>query len=243
MTISLAIDIAIILLCLIIIIRSAVKGFLRAFISFSKSVLAILLAYIFCSPLGRLLSDKIFLKLSSNWVYDSFVSTSDGEGGYKLFTLFEGVPKWVMNFLEKTDISSENIQHYLTGQGVADISLVEDFSSKIGYSLSMIISKVVAFLLLFIVLEIVLAIVGHFLHKIKKIPIFNFANVILGALMGVAIAGLIAWIITMGVYGIIWFGSNYKPDVFSMDIINDSIIMEFLYEHNLWYYLRDIFNK
>ena len=63
MTISLAIDILIAFICLIIIIRNAARGFIKSFMTFAKTILAFLVAYIFNSPLAKLLSEKIFLNL------------------------------------------------------------------------------------------------------------------------------------------------------------------------------------
>jgi uncharacterized membrane protein required for colicin V production len=56
--VSLIIDIVIALICLIIIIRNAARGFIRAFMAFARTILAILFAYLFNSPLAGLLDKK-----------------------------------------------------------------------------------------------------------------------------------------------------------------------------------------
>ena len=61
MTVSLVFDIIIFALCAFLIIKNAVRGFIKSFITFAKTILAFLLAYLFYAPVARFLSNKIFL--------------------------------------------------------------------------------------------------------------------------------------------------------------------------------------
>ncbi|MGM9646037.1 MAG: CvpA family protein [Eubacteriales bacterium] len=243
MTISLAIDILIAFICLIIIIRNAARGFIKSFMTFAKTILAFLVAYIFNSPLAKLLSEKIFLNLSNKWVLDAFVSTADGEGGYALYNLFDGIPQWFTNFMMKSGIDDSAIQKYFVGKESASYEVMQDLAAGLGAALSSLISTVVSCLVLFIVTEILLIFVGILLGKVGKLPVLRFVNLALGALIGVAVSAVIAWLVSLGVGYIIQFGARYKPEIFNSSIIENSVILKFFSEHNLWYMLKGWLGK
>ncbi len=243
MTISLAIDILIAFICLIVIIRNAARGFIKSFMTFAKTILAFLVAYIFNSPLAKLLSEKIFLGISNKWVLDAFVSTADGEGGYALYNLFDGIPEWFTNMMMKSGMDDVAIQKYFAGKENASYEVMQELAGGLGAALSSIISTVVACLVLFIVTEILLIFVGILLGKVGKLPVFRFVNVILGALIGVAVSAVIAWLISLGITYAIQFGANYKPEIFNSTIIENSRILKFFSEHNLWYILKGWLGK
>lgn len=238
MTISLAIDILIALICLIIVIKNAARGFIKSFMTFAKTILAFLVAYIFNSPLAKVLSEKIFLGLSEKWMLNAFVSTSDGAGGYKLYTLFDGIPKWFSKYLIEAGIDDKTMDKYFTGKEVATYETVEGLSKSFGAALSNLISVVVACIVLFVVTEILLIFVGMLLNKVGKLPVLRAINILLGALIGVAVSAIVAWLISLGLTYAIGFGENYKPEIFNQTIVEKSIILNFFKDHNLWYMLK-----
>ena len=65
MSVSLVFDIIIFALCAFLIIKNAVRGFIKSFVTFAKTILAFVVAYVFCAPVANFLSDKIFLCLIS----------------------------------------------------------------------------------------------------------------------------------------------------------------------------------
>ena len=238
MTISLAIDILIVFICLIIVIRNAARGFIRSFMTFAKTILAFLIAYIFNSPLAKVLSEKIFLDLSNKWVLNAFASTADGEGGYALYTLFDGIPQWFTNFMIKAGIDDDTMQKYFVGKEKASYEIMEELSHGLGSALSSLISTIVACIVLFVVTEVILIFVGMLLNKVGKLPVLRVFNIVFGALIGVAISAVVAWLISLGLTYAIQFGENYKPEIFNSSIIEKSVVLKFFGEHNLWYLLK-----
>ncbi|MBO4983049.1 MAG: CvpA family protein [Clostridia bacterium] len=243
MAASLIFDIGIALICLIIIIRNAARGFLKSFITLMKSVLAIFLAYLFNAPLARGLSGWFFKDLSYGWVRDLMLSTDKGDGGYALYEIFDGIPEWFTKITVTHGIDEEKVTYYFVEENLASQEIIDEFASPLGNALSMLISTVIAFISLFIIIEIVLFFVGKLLDKVGKLPIFRTVNIILGALVGVVVAVVIAWLISTAILYVFDFGSNYYPDIFDHSIIEKTVIVEFFEEHNLFTVVKGFFDK
>ena len=241
MTVSLVIDIVIALICAIIIIKNAARGFIKSFMAFARTILAFLLAYIFNAPLARLLSDKIFVGCARGWIYDAFCSTWIGEDQYALYQLFDGIPDWFTELTVSSGVEDWMVQEYFANETPAPMWALNQMSNSLGDALSAVISTIVSFTVIFIVAEIVIGIIGALLNKIGKIPMLKVLNILLGACIGAVISAVVAWLIAKGVNWIIDFGANYYPDIFSRDIIENSSIMKFFLEHDLWTWAKDTF--
>lgn len=238
--VSLIIDIVFALICLIIIIRNASRGFIKSFMAFARTVLAVFLAYLFNAPLAGLLDEKIFRGLATGWVHNAFISTDDGTGVYHLHTLFDGIPEWFTNVLMRSGADEETIQRYFhSGEG-APIEVVEQFSNSVGALLSSLISTIISVILIFIVVELLLLLLGILLNKAGKIPIIKFINILLGACIGALFSFAISLLIATAVIWIIGFAGGYNAEIFSGEIITDSLFLNFFHEHNIWQILKGI---
>lgn len=238
--VSLIIDIVFAIICLIIIIRNAARGFIKSFMAFAKTVLAVFLAYLFNAPLAGLLDERIFNGLAQGWVHNAFLSTDDGTGVYHLHTLFDGVPEWFTNMLMRSGADEETIQKYFySGEG-APIEVVEQFSNSLGGLLSSLISTIVAVIAIFIVVELLLLIIGALLNKAGKVPIIKFINILLGACIGGLFSFAISLLLATAAIWVIGFGAGYNATIFSDNIITGSLFLNFFREHNFWQILKGI---
>lgn len=238
--ISLIIDIIIALVCLIIIIRNAAKGFIRSFMAFARTILAVFLAYIFNAPLAGLLNDKFFQSMATGWVNNAFLSTYDGESAYRLYELFDGIPSWFANLLLRSGIDEATIQRYFYSGESAPIEVVDQLSSSLGALLSSFITTLIAVIVIFIVVEILLAILGALLNKAGKVPIIRFVNIILGAIIGAIFSAAIVLLIATVVIWIIDKGAGYNSNIFASNIITDSIFLNFFNTHNIWQIIKSM---
>lgn len=238
--VSLVIDIVIALICLIIIIRNAARGFIRSFMAFARTILAVLLAWCLNSPLAAALNEGVFLSMSQGWVYNAFISTYDGESSYMLYTLFDGIPEWFTNALMRSGIDEVTIEKYFYSGESAPIEIVEQLSASLGGLLSSLISTILAVIIIFVVVEIVLLVVGLLLNKVGQIPIFRFLNILLGAAIGFVFSAIIAFIIASVAIWVIRFGAGYNAEIFTESLISDSIFLNFFNEQNIWQVITDL---
>lgn len=234
MAVSLTFDIVLALICVVTVTRNAARGFIKSFVVMMKSVLAVFLAYLFDAPVARGISSWIFQDLARGWVRDLMVSTAQEGGGYALFKIFDGIPEWFTTVTVSQGIDQETVKYYFVDKNLATEAVVDELSKPLGDALSMLISMVVAFVVLFIAIEILLVFVGKLLYKLGDIPIWRGVNVILGALMGGIISSVIVWLLSMGIIWVFEFGANYYPDIFTNEIIENTVIVEFFGEYNLF---------
>lgn len=241
MTVSLVFDIVIFAVCGIIIIKNAVRGFIKSFITFAKTILAFLLAYLFNAPVARFFSDKIFLGCARGWIYDAFCSTQIGEDQYALYQLFDGIPEWFTNLTVSSGVEDWMVQEYFVNETPAPMWALNQMSNSLGDVLSYLISVVVSFLAIFIIAEIVFAIVGALLNKIGKKSMLKVVNIILGACIGVVISLVIAWLISTCVVWLLDFGCKYYPDVFNRELLKDSWVVDFFEKNDIWLWVKKVF--
>ena len=234
MAVSLTFDIVIGLICVITVLRNAARGFIKSLVIMMKSVLAIFLAYLFNAPLARGISAWIFQDLSRGWVNDLMISTAQEDGRYALYQIFDGIPDWFTRVTVSQGIDQETVQKYFVENNLASDKIVQELTPPLGDALSMLISTVIAFIVIFIVIEIILVFVGKLLYRLGDLPIWRGINIILGALMGAVISAVIAWLISKGIIFVFEFGANYYPDVFTDEIIENTVIVEFFGEHNIF---------
>ena len=234
MAVSLTIDIILGLIIASTVIRNAIRGFIKSLIVMMKSALAIFLAYLFNTPLASAISSWWFEDLSRGWVNSIMLSTEHKGGGYALYQIFDGIPDWFVNVTMSNGIDQEKVQYYFVDKNLASAAVVEEFSYPLGNALSMLISRIIAFIALFIILEIIFAFVGKLLNRLSDAPIWRGINIILGALMGAIISAAVVWFLSMCIIWVIDFGANYYPNIFTKDIIENTVILEFFGEHNLF---------
>ena len=241
MTVSLAFDIVILVICAIIVIKNAVRGFIKSFITFSKTILAFLLAYLFNAPVARFFSNNIFLGCARGWIYDAFCSTKIGEDQYALYQLFDGIPDWFTNVTVSSGVEDWMVQEYFVNEQPAPMWALNKMSNSLGEELSYLISVVVAFLAIFLLAEIVIGIIGVFLNKLGKKSMLKVINIILGACIGLVISTVIAWLITLGTLWVLDFGGRYYPDVFSRELLNDSWTVGLFEKYDIWSWIKSLF--
>lgn len=241
MTVSLAFDIVILVICAIIVIKNAVRGFIKSFIMFSKTILAFLLAYLFNAPVARFLSNNIFMGCARGWIYDAFCSTKIGEDQYALYQLFDGIPDWFTNITVSSGVEDWMVQEYFVNEQPAPMWALNKMSNSLGDELSYLISVVVAFLAIFLAAEIVIGIIGIFLNKLGQKSMLKVINIILGACIGLIISAVIAWLLAAATLWVIDFGQKYYPDIFSRELLNESWTMEFFEKYDIWAWIKSLF--
>lgn len=237
--VSLILDILIILILIICVTKNAIRGFIRSFIVFSRTVLSIFVAYILNAPVARFLSEKIFDGCARGWIYDYFIKTEVGDYQYALYSVFDGIPDWFIDVTVSSGIDEWMVQEYFIDKNPAPYDAMVKISHGLGDALSGLISAIIAFIILFVLMQIIVSILGIFLNKLGKLPMLNVVNRILGGIIGAVIAAVLAWIIAVLARWIVEFGANYYPNVFTQEIIDKTVIVKFLLEHDLWLWAKE----
>ncbi len=242
MVVGLIIDIILMLICLIVVIKNAVNGFIKSFMGFARAILAVFIAYIFNAPLARLLKGWFFDGLSEKWILDAFGGTyNEGTGLYELYNVFDGIPDWFVKFITKFGIDENTTNTYLLGQEAATEETMRQITSGLSIQLSNLVSTVVAVLVLFILIQILLIFVGKLLEKVGDLPVFRVLNVLLGACIGAVIAALMVWLLSEGIIWLLNFAKSYNEGVFG-PITDQSIFLRYFRDNNVWEIARGWFD-
>ena len=86
MTVSLVIDIILVLIACILIIRYARKGFLKTVLDLLKTVIAIFLAYALRNHVAKLIDSMFMNKVIVGWVNKSLTAVAEGGDSFVDFS-------------------------------------------------------------------------------------------------------------------------------------------------------------
>lgn len=241
MTVSLVIDIILVLIACILIIRYARKGFLKTVLDLLKTVIAIFLAYALRNHVAKLIDSMFMNKVIVGWVNKSLTAVAEGGDSFVDFSsIYEDAPLFYTNVLSKFGMDIEGIEEQFKNLTSDNI---EALSENVGSALSNMISVAIAVIAIFAVSIIVLTVVVHFLNLLTKFKGVDVLNKLLGIVFGAILSAAIMWGISFLVSkGIEWFGPMY-PDILNEDIINNSVILKFFCENNLWNMVIGWFQK
>lgn len=253
--VNLVLDCILVGLMAFVIIRNCVNGFVKSLVSLLKTFVAPFIAIVFNLPFARIISKLLFTNMSVDFVRGWLLSTEttviDGVTYYNVDTPMQGIPSFVADFIlnagEENWEGRKLVNKHITGMVLnqetgefgtvpADAETVEELSSYLGARMSLGISIIVSFVVLFIVAEIFFIIIDKLSKKIiDKAKMVKYANVILGGIVGVAIAYALCCSIAVGIEKVFDFGQHYYGDtVFKNEYISNTLLLKFFVNHNMW---------
>jgi len=207
---------------LIFIMVGVSKGFIKSILSFFGSLVALIVAFIFCKQFAGILDDKFDLLAKLSKVVENILDNNSkfaielSAGAIQESLEAANVPGFMVSLIMELPVVVNNT--YPEGTTVA--SLV---SPVIANYLLILIS----FLALFIIFKIVLLVLKLFADSIKKIKIIDIVDKLLGMVVGVVEGAIVVYI---GLTVISFFPSVMsKP----MEGINNSTIAKYLYESDI----------
>ena len=235
MNISSVIDLALVLLTIILVIRYTIKGAVKSIFSFFKTFLAIFIAYSFRNSVAKLVDSMFMGNWVRGWVYDSLLASARGNevDGIDFVALYEKTPKFFTNILSKFDIDLTGFDEAISSLPYASDAQIEALADNIGSSVSLLLSMIIGMVVIFILSLLVLTFIVNIFDKVSKLPVLNFANRLLGAVIGLLISLMVIWAVNGIITMLITFVGPMAPDIFNEDIINNSYILSMLKDTNL----------
>jgi len=209
-------------IALIFVLVGVTKGFIKSVLSFFGSLVALIVAFIFCKQFAAFLNERFDLlsklsKVVENWLDNNSkfaieVSAEGLEGNL----VAAGIPQFMISVIMQLDIVTQNT--YAAGTTIATL-----VSPVIANYLMLFIS----FLGLFILFKIALLILKLFADSIKKIKVIDFIDKLLGFVVGAVEAAITIYLILTVI--------AFFPSVMSkpMEAVNSSTIAKYLYESDI----------
>lgn len=213
------------IIIIIILLASALKGYQSGFIKTAFSLVSILVAIVVTtavSPtLGKMLRkndmvmDKVRNQVEEVISFDESIKKNSQET-----TFIENLS--LPESIKKTLIENNNVEAYKA-------MAVDSFKEYIVSAIATIIINVISYVVCFVVCMIVLFILCHVLDLISKLPLLNEVNKTAGLFVGLLSGCVRVWIffIILTLFGTTSLGEN----IFKM--VNESPILTFIYNNNL----------
>ena len=228
---SLVLDIILAIICIFVIIKYSIKGFLKTILDIVRLGVSIILAIMFRGVLANLLNTLFMNKVVYNWVYGSVSKVVSGaESKINFVSIYENNPEFYSNVLSNFGLDFYELQYSME-------SLSEETSANISKMISdplaNMFSVIISVLVIFIVSMILLYFVVKLVDKITKIKGINIINKILGVIFGVALAAIIIWAITLLIEILMGTLGPMLPNIFNSELTEKSMIINLLKEIGL----------
>lgn len=233
---SFAIDVIIILIAVIIIWTTTKKGFIKSVMGFVSTIAALIAAYAYTPTLAAYIKDKYLIGRIAQGISESLKSLSldTNTDLYNLDKLAQNLPKPLLDLLDRYNMSVDSFVNDASGISGGTQSTIDKIAEKIAEPTSAMISSVISFVLIFVAALIVLAILTALLDLIFKLPALKSANTFLGFVFSVLQAILFVSAIAIVISKFVGAMISVEPTLFNENTIKDTVICEYLLEHNIF---------
>ena len=192
-TVSLVLDIAVVLIILINVIIGAKKGFIRTAYSFIKFAASAVCAFFFAKPLAAVIKTTDIYRSTESSLIEKLCDYIKN-GNIDLTESISQSKAQIDEFLSSIGLSFDK----LFGAGeVATGESVMEFSRGIVEPVCSALATVIAFVAIFLVASLALFIVMKVLDAFASVPVIKQFNSLLGALAGAIVAVLLVFILIM----------------------------------------------
>lgn len=129
----------------------------------------------------------------------------------------------------------------LTGIVLGFASLIISFISALllGPAIADGSAGIIMYVVVFAVTYIICTVVTHLLTKIK-IPVAHTIDKILGTVLGLVVGVIMVAIVAVMIYGILFVLDMATGNEMFMDIYNNSTVFKFIYEFNIFGFVKDM---
>lgn len=214
-------DIVVIVILILNTLLAYKVGFIKTCVNFFSTIISLVLAYNLCPHISTFLRDKGLLNNISASI-KSTLNIKDAVEQTTLNTQTDFINSLELpKFLKSALIENNNSEVY----NFFNVSNIEDYI--VNYISNMclnVISLILTFLLVFIIIKVVAGV----LDLISKLPVLNFTNKTLGAVLGFVKGMIIVWIICV-VITLFYSNPTLHPIIIAID---NSLIAKMFYNNN-----------
>ena len=172
------------------------RGFVKTLLKFAGSLISMVVAVAFASPVASCLNDWFIADWLSS-AAEGALTEQLAQMGSDFEALFEKMPEGFRTLLDRFGVGQgEMEQQYtqLAGAQKTDGLIAEELADYMTAGAAKAVSYVLAFLLLYIVSYILVKVLIKLVDPIFKLPLLHTANALLGAVLGALIAVVFLWV-------------------------------------------------
>ena len=235
---SLILDIALAAVCIFVIVKYSIKGFLKTILDIARLVLSVVFAIMFRGLVAKLLNDLFMYNSVYNWVHGSILKYLDGaEEKISFVKIFESYPDFYGKVLTNFGLNYEDLQAQMENINEAT---ADSLSKMISEPLANMFSVLLSVLVIFIISMIVLHFLFKLINKITKIKGINIVNRILCVVLGATLSVIIVWGLSLIIEILVGTLGPMIPNVFNEDLVRNSMVINLLRELGLLNILENL---
>ena len=211
-----------------IIILCTIKGFVGSVLSFGKTVISLILAYIFGGRLAFWLAQGFLGEWVRDSVFSMFRNMFDaGAETFDLSRAVEEMPDSIRALLVNLGVDMNAISASGT-ENAATADQLREFSLSVSNPIVDFVSSVLGFLLVFFVSIIAISVLIRVSDLITSIPGIHFCNQTLGFLLGVALALVVVLLLARVGAALLALATSSNPDSQFAGVYEKTHIMQYL---------------
>lgn len=199
------------------------RGFIKAILSFGKTLLSFIFAAIFGPMLGGVLASRFFDGKLTETIYNTLYNLCAEGGALDTSRLAEMLPESLRMLAAQCGADVDSI--VASGAASVDVEArLAEIAQGIALPISAVISKLVGYALVFVAAYLILLLASFILEGVAALPVIRTFNHLLGLLFGIVCAIFFAFIfifVTRAVlYYVIAAGDlNRAVDIFDSTVL------------------------
>ncbi len=214
------IDIVLLAVFVLIIVRSAKKGFGKIVLDLLATVLSFAAAYLFSRPAAEFLYEKIVKKMIENSIAEKLGESSAVSSLKQVQEVVAGLPDAIVAFSKSMGVGVDKLADSLTKADISAGNIAAVVTETVIRPVVILIMGAVCALLIFIVASIVFGLLTRLLNKVFKLPVLKSANKALGAALGV-LKGIIFVLV---ICTLLYYLGGFTTGAFSKAVDNSKIV-------------------
>ena len=228
---SLIVDVILAIICIFVLIKYSMKGFLKTILDIARLALSVLLAIMFRGVIANLINSLFMNDAIYKWVNNSVSKHVSGiSSGVNFVKIYEDAPEFYSEVLSVFGLDFYELKYAMENLAT---ETVDNVSRAIATPLANMLSTIIAVLVIFIIAMIILYFVVKLICKITKIKLIKVIDKILGIALGIILAAAIVWGLSFVIEIIIDIAGPMYPNVINESLTEESMIINLLKEAGL----------
>lgn len=234
-------DLALLLLIGFTVVRCWRRGFVRSALGTAKTLVSVILTYIFGSGVSSWLNETFIGPRVTDYVYGRFVAMfEDGAEVFDPSHIVANMPDWLRVLFDVTTADSAGTGADYAGMTEATAQQLYEMAENFAAPLANVISDLIGYVTVFVLSMLLLSVASYVLGKIADLPIIRTCDRLLGLVLGVVCAVLYASAFTLLVFGVLSLIEGSYHDFAFHDAFEGTRLFRFVYEYNIFRWIFGI---
>ena len=234
-------DLTPVILIVVTIIVCWHRGFIRSILGAAKSLIAVIVTYLFGERASAWLAEHVVGERVTNYVHTRFLAMHEqGAEVFDLAHIVENLPGWLNVLFERTDASSSATGTGYMGMSEASGEQLYDMAQSFSAPITNVISDFLGYSAIFLVAMLLLTLLAFLLGKIADLPVIRTCDRLLGFLLGLVSAALYASVFAVLIFAVFSMIEGANEGFRFHEIMEQTMLFKYVYEYNIFRFVFGI---